>query len=418
MFSTFWTGYSGLQINATGLNVISNNLSNINTVGFKRGQANFEQLMTNMAQGATGTGAPIQFGLGARTSEIVNYFDQGNFINTGLSTNLALEGRGFFMLAQGTDTVYTRAGNFMLDEDGFLTSPSGANVQGYTELNPDGTINTNGAIGNVQVDPTIRSPAEATSLVRFVTNLSGAAEPGEEFISTINVFDSNGESHSLNLLFTKTDTPGEWDYQFVFENGTVSTTQPTQGNGTILFGENGTLAEIDGVPIAQATDRTVVLSDLPDGAADISFTFDMIDDTGAGYMTNLGPRSNTGGVFQNGSSSGELQRVEFDRTGTMFGFYNNGDTVPLARLATATFTNNQGLRQGSSGFFSQTSVSGEAQVAPAGRALVLSGVLETSNVDIADEFTSLIVHQRGYQSNSKSITTADQVLQEVINLKR
>ena len=420
MIGTMYKAYTGLEANGVGLNVIGNNLANMNTVGFKRGQANFSQLMTNVLDGASGNGNPVQFGLGVNTAEVVNYFNQGSFLATGVETHLALEGRGFFAVNINGNTSYTRAGNFSLTGAGELVTPYGGNVQGYTELNPDGTINTDGAIGNIVIDFETLSPAEPTSVVRFVSNLSAAATEGEEFISSLEIYDSNGDPQVLEIVFNKTATPGEWTYRFQTEAGDLSTTVPNHSSGTIQFAANGTLAEIDGTPIDQYQNRDLTISNIPN-AEDLTFTWDLLDTDNPdnfGFLTNLGIRSNTGSVFQDGSSSGELQRIEFDRNGVMTGFFTNGDTIPLAHLALATFGNNQGLKQSNGSFFTATAASGVPTITPAGGALILSGVLEPSNVDIAEEFTGLIIHQRGFQSNSKSIQTADQVLQELVNLKR
>jgi len=419
MFSSIHRSYTGLLVNATGLSMVSNNLSNLNTVGYKRSQANFGQLMANSSLAASGNGNPVQIGLGAATSEVISSFNQGSFINTGEGTDLALQGNGFFVVNNGTDTSYTRAGNFTLNSNGFLVSASGHNVQGYTETNADGTINTTGTVGDIFVDFEAGSPPRATDQVRFVTNLNATAEVGEEFVSSLNVFDSNGEEHALNLKYTKTANEGEWSYEFLTEAGTVSTTSPTQGSGTMTFDANGQLSLVDGASLSAASNRTVGVSGVDGGAEDLAFTWEVFNsDTNSGFLTNLGQRSNTGSAYQNGTSSGNLQRVEFALNGTMFGFYDNGDNVALAQVALATFPNNQGLRQRADGLFQQGPTSGAANLEPAGRTQVFTRTLETSNVDIAEEFTDLIIHQRGYQSNAKSISTADQVIQEIVNLKR
>ena len=419
MFSSIHRSYTGLLVNETGLNMVGNNLSNLNTVGYKRSQANFGQLMVNSSLGANGAGNPIQIGLGANLSQITSHFSQGSFLRTGEGTDLALQGNGFFVVNDGTSTSYTRAGNFTLNSSGNLVSATGHNVQGYTQTNADGTIDTTGATGDIFVDFEATSPARATNQVRFATNLSAASEEGDEFLSSINVFDSNGVEQALGLKFTRTANAGEWTYEFVPEEGAISTTSPTQGTGTLTFDANGQLAQVDGADVSAASNRNIEITGLPGGADNLSFSWEVFDtDTNTGYLTNLGERSNTGSVFQNGTNSGELQRVEFALNGIMLGFYDNGDNVALAQVALATFPNNQGLRQGPGGLYQQGPSSGAAILEPAGRTQVFTRTLETSNVDIAEEFVDLIVHQRGYQSNSKSISTADQVIQEILNLKR
>ncbi len=419
MIGNFYRAYTGLEVNNRGLEVIGNNLSNMNTVGFKRSQTNFEQLMSSFARGASGAGAPIQFGLGAQVSEVVPIFSQGAFLSTGLETHLALGGPGFFAVNNGGTTAYTRAGNFSFDENGALVATNGAIVQGYTQLAADGTIDTTGAVGDISIAQSRTSPAVATTTARFVTNLSAAATSGETFVSSMEIYDSNGVARPLNLIFTKTDTAGEWTYRIELEGNDLPATVEL-ANGSIQFGTDGTLAAVDGTPVSEYENQQITISGLPNGAADQTFTWDLVDRSvqGFGFLTNLGETSNTGSSFQNGSGSGDLQRISFDRDGVMRGFYTNGDVLPLARLALASFPNNTGLRQLNAGFFSQTGASGEPQLGAAGQTTILAGTLETSNVDVADEFTALIVHQRGFQSNAKTVTTTDQMLQEVVNLKR
>lgn len=426
---SFYTGLSGLQTNATALNVVGNNLANINTSGFKRSQANFNQIMSNSIRGISGAGNPIQVGLGSATAEIVAKHEQGSIATTGIKTNLAIQGEGFFQVDIAGTNHYTRSGNFGFDEQGNFVSANGGVIQGFSGTNPDGTVDTSDGIQDIQVDFGQSSAPRATGLARFISNLSAEAATGDSYTTSIEVFDSKGVSHQLSLEFTKTANTGEWSYQFGFADGTVSTTAPTQGDGLITFGANGTLATLDGNPInvAGAANRTIGLTNLNTGASDMLVEWDLIqfDDTdptlNTSLVTSFGNKNSTGTLFQDGYGSGVLQDLDFAQDGTMIGFFDNGLTLELARVALATFNNKQGLKQVDGGFFLPTAASGPASVdgeGTGGRGSIISSSLESSNVDIAEEFTALIIHQRGYQSNSRTITTTDQLLQEALNLKR
>lgn len=427
---SFYSGLSGLQASATALSVVGNNLANINTTGFKRSQANFGQIMSNKVSSINGSGNPNQIGLGTRVSEIVAKFEQGSIQTTGIKTHLAIQGEGFFQVrnADGTNKKYTRSGNFGFDEEGYLTAYNGGRVQGHLGTNPDGTVNTDGDIGDVKIDLGEASPPRATERVRFVANVSAEAAAGESYTNTIEIFDSKGVAHQLNVTYTKTGNPGEWDYEFTFPDGAISPLAGQQGTGTITFGADGNLASVDGTAItAMTANRTIGLINLNTGAADMLVEWDLVEFSSdpsipnSGIMTSYGNLFNTGTLFQDGFGSGVLQDIDFAQDGTLIGFYDNGQTLELARVALATFNNKLGLKQVDGGFYVSTAASGPASIdgeGTGGKGAILSSSLEASNVDIAEEFTSLIVNQRGYQSNSRTITTTDQLLQDALSLKR
>jgi len=415
MIGNFYRAYTGLEVNAKGLEVTGNNLSNINTVGYKRGMADFAQLMSSVAAGTTGTGAPVQFGLGANVASVGTIFNQGSIQSTGIQTNMALSGPGFFVLGNNGDQAYTRAGNFTLDASGQLVSGnSGGVVQGYTTLDAGGNIDPNGAIGDIVIDLEQTAPARATSMVRFTGNLSASAAPGAQYAQSLDLYDSNGVKRTLELVYTKETTPGAWTYSFSLDGASP----PVNGTGTLQFGSAGMLETIDGTLITDYQNQEVTIPGLPNGADDLALTWDLVGADGAANLTNYGAESSTSDLYQNGVASGSLEGIAVNPDGTILGQFSNGERLALAQVALARFPNNAGLRQAGGGLFLQTGASGEVQVGAPGDTGVLAGNLETSNVDIADEFTSLIIHQRGYQSNAKTVTTSDQMLQEVINLKR
>jgi flagellar hook protein FlgE len=425
LFGSFYSGLSGLQANSTALSVIGNNLANINTAGFKRSSAQFAQVISNTVDGISGAGNPIQIGLGVNNTEVTARFDQGSIQTTGIGTHLAIQGRGFFQVNQNGNNMYTRAGNFQFDEEGYLVAANGARAQGFVGTDPaTGTVITTNGIEDIQIDLGQASPPNATGLARFTANLSADAVDGEVYSTSVEVFDSLGVAHQLNLTFTYDQTNNEWAYNFDIPDGTPINVSPVQPDGVITFDGQGNLDTVDGTPLAGLTANRNIQFSFSNGAADLDFTWDLIDFSGTtptGFVSNYGSNFSTGSLFQDGFGSGVLQDVTFDQNGTMIGFFDNGLTLELARISVATFNNAAGLRQVDGGYYQSTAASGPASIdgeGTGGRGSVLAGSLEASNVDIAEEFTALIVNQRGYQSNSRIITTVDQLLQEALNLKR
>ena len=430
ILSSFYSGLSGLQANSVALNVVGNNLANVNTSGFKRSQADFGQIMSNTIRGVSGAGNPTQIGLGVGVSQIVSKFEQGSIQTTGIKTQMAIQGEGFFQVNTNGTNQYTRSGNFAFNNEGSLVSHQGGHVQGYVGTTPDGTVDRSDGVQDIRIDFGRASPPKATTQVRFISNLSAEAEVGDTFPSSVEVFDSKGVAHNLTVTYTKDAIAGRWNYLFEFPDGTPDPTAGNQPDGFIEFDAAGNLTTIDGAPInvSPPPNRTIRFTGLTTGANDFNFTWQLVDEVNptdptqnAGYVTNYGNTSNTGTLFQDGFGSGVLQDIDFTQEGVMIGFFDNGLSLELGQIALATFNNQAGLKQVDGGFYLASEASGPASIdgeGTGGKGSIIASSLESSNVDIAEEFTSLIVHQRGYQSNSKTITTADQLLQEAINLKR
>ena len=416
LLGSFYTGLAGLRANAQALNVIGDNLANVNTVGFKRRAINFSEIMSSNTGSQNAAGNPIQIGLGVNTTEIISSFDQGAIQSTGIATQLALDGNGFFVLQNDGQETFSRAGNFTLDSEGFLVNPSHSNVRGYIERNPDGSINTASARTDIQVDLGGVSDPRSTTLIRFLTNLNADSTVGEEFQTSVEFFDSLGISHTMTVLFTNT-APGAWSYAISSDDGT-----PAPAAGTLGFDSFGVLDTVDGVN--PPADLSIAITAFGSGAADQTITWDIVDDTSTtldSYLSQQGTSSSNGTLFQDGYSSGVLQDIGFRQDGTMFGYFSNGQTIDLARIALATFNNQHGLRNIGNNQYLATAAAGPASIdvpGSGGRGVTISHSLENSNVDMAEEFTKMIINQRGYQSNSKIITTVDTLLQEAINLKR
>lgn len=430
-FSSFYAGLSGLQAYATHLNVIGNNLANVNTIGFKTSRMTFQDLLY---QTAVGSGRnPSQIGLGVQTASVDSLFSQGSLQGTGVVTDLAIQGNGFFVLhdAQGS-RLYTRAGNFSLDKNGDLATSSGALVQGYTTRDATGNIVTSGAVGNINIPPGLTAPPRATVAFNATTNLDASASvddplttaaEADVFSTTLTAFDSLGARHDLTLTFTPTDTNADgrldqWNYQVTVDGAEVAGGTPgtpfVLASGSLVFDAAGQLVN----PSGNVTFTTPTWTN---GAAAQPMSWQLFDATGASTITGYDGASATSTVAQDGYSAGTLRTLVITNDGQVDGVFTNGSTLHIARVALATFNNPNGLlKAGFNGFLDSTS-SGSATVGAAntgGRGAIAASSLELSNVDITQELTDMITAERGYQANSRIITTTDQVIQEALNLKR
>ncbi len=437
MLSSFSTALSGLNANAMSLSVIGNNLANLNTVGYKGSVAAFQDLLSRSVLSYNGAGNPMQIGLGVQPGSVSGNFSQGSLQTTGQATDAAIVGSGFFVVRGGQADYFTRAGNFTLDSEGRLMTQQGQYVQGYPVVN--GKVDTNQALTDMQISTGTLSPASATSMTRLVSNLDSSMQPGESFTTAVQVVDSLGESHTVTATFTRNaGLPGD-PPSFAFDlttdgadvvGGTAGVpfslltgADAAAPPGTLDFDNAGILTSVDPGTgaISPPTDFSFTFPGLLDGAAAQSVSMDLVDDQGAGYISAFATPSATSSVFQDGVTAANLTTFSITEDGTIQGIYANGKTEPLGQLAIATFNNNQGLVRIGGNLFAQSFNSGEASIGVAGaggRGNVSGSTLELANVDIAQEFTNLIVAQRGYQANSRMVTTTDELLQEAINLKR
>jgi flagellar hook protein FlgE len=381
MLRSLYSGISGLRSHQTMLDVTGNNIANVNTAGFKSSTTQFQDTLSQITQGAggpqTGIGGtnPAQIGLGVQVAGISTNFAQGSAQATGKATDLMISGDGFFVTRLGNDTVYTRSGAFDFDADGRLVSSDGKIVQGYSATN--GVINDGGALGDITLPLNAAAPATATSSATVGGNLPSESAVGDKIVRDTKVFDANGLERTLTLTFTRT-TAG-WD------------ASATDGNG----GATASLAFADGKQT---------------GAASLNLNGVTVDLSG---VTGFAALNTTSITEQNGRAAGTLQGFSLSKDGTLMGQFSNGSTVGLGRVVLATFTNPGGLeKEGNSG-----AATVGAPGSP-GVGSLASGSLEMSNVDLSQEFTNLIVAQRGFQANARIITTSDEVLQELTNLKR
>ena len=420
---SFSASLSGLDANQEKLNVIGNNLANINTIAFKSSNVEFSTLMSQTIGGSSAN--PMQIGLGVTTGSISPNFSQGGTENTGVPTNVAIQGNGFFVIGDTTDRSYTRAGDFSFDSDGMLVTADGKPVQGYTATDPTtGAILTTSEPTNIVVPPgTLRAPV-ATTQFGTVSNLSASAQIGDKFTSTAQIYDSLGTAHVLTITYTNTG-PGAWSYDITVPAtdlaGGAVTDPPKSvlaGPGTVTFDANGGLATVDGGAVANVSINGPTWAD---GATATNLTWALLDGNNNATLTGFDNASATSSKTANGSEAGTLGDVSIDGDGNIVASFGAGATVTLGQLALATFNNPQGLTNIGSNSYGATASAGIANIGTAGtggRGTLIGSSLEQSNVDIAQEFTQMILAQRGYQANSKSITTADQLMVDTLNLKQ
>jgi flagellar hook protein FlgE len=416
----FSASLSGLHANQQKLSVIGNNLANINTVAFKASNVAFADLVSQTIGGPSLN--PMQIGLGVTAGEISPNFSQGGIESTGVATNVAIQGNGFFLVGDATNPSYTRAGNFSFDANGALVTADGQKVLGYTATDPlTGQIITSGQPSQIIIPPgVLRAPA-ATTLFGAQMNLNAGAAVGATFSSSIELFDSLGVQHVATINFTKT-AAGAWGYTVTVPGGDVTGGTPGTpsqiATGTLGFNGLGKLITVNG---ASAADVTITSPAWADGASPTNFSWDLVDPNGVPAITGYSAPSATASVTQNGSPTGAPSLVSINEAGQMLATIGAGRSVVVAQLALATFNNPQGLVKLGTNTFSASEASGAPSVGVAGaggRGTIIGAALEQSNVDIAQEFTQMILAQRGYQANSKSITVADELLVDTLNLKR
>lgn len=419
MMRSLYSGISGLRVHQTQMDVIGNNIANVNTVAFKASRVTFQEILNQTIKNASGPSQvggrggtnPQQIGLGVSVGSIDVLHTSTGVQRTDRATDLAIDGEGFFMVSDGENVYYTRAGNFDIDVNGDLVYPGGLKVLGWNTLVTDPTtgqqyVDTAGAPGPINL-LNLSMPAKATDMIEFEGNLDAGLAVGETVQYSFAVFDSLGNEHKLNIVFQK-NNPNNWTWRI--EAPTGSGINVTGSQGTLQFDENGKL-DMDSSTIP--TDITINPNT---GAAQINLNIEF-DGTKFTQYAN----STTVNATANGYTSGILNSISIDSEGRVIGYYTNGQSREDAVLAIATFTNPAGLNKVGNNLYQHSTNSGYplyGRAGVGGRGTIIAGALEMSNVDLAKEFTDMIVAQRGFQANSRIITVADEMLQELVNLKR
>jgi flagellar hook protein FlgE len=416
---SFSAGLSGLDANSVYLRVIGNNLANINTVGFKASDVTFADLVSQSLGGDTED--PVQVGLGVATGSITPNFGQGAIENTEVPTNVAIQGAGLFVLSGGDGVSFTRAGNFSLDSNGTLVTPDGHKVQGYTSLDSSGTIITTTPPTDIIVPPGVLRPPRTTTSFQTVTNLDAGASVGAKFATSVQVYDSLGTAHTASINYTKA-TPTTWNFDISVPGdeitGGTAGTPFSVASGSLTFASDGTLSNVNN---AAPADVSITTPTWVDGAAQSNLQWDVINSIGIGTVTGYASASATSSVSQDGSAPGQLNNLQITTDGRITATVGAGQTVAVGQLAIANFNNPEGLVKVGDNRFAPSQAAGISNVGVAGtggRGTLIGAALEQSNVDIAKEFTNMIIAQRGYQANAKSITVSDQLLVDTLNLKQ
>ena len=463
MMRSLYSGVSGMQNHQTRLDVIGNNVANVNTTGFKRGRVNFQDMISQQLSGAArpttevGGVNPKEVGLGVMTASIDTIFTQGNLQSTGVSTDVAIQGNGFFILKNGEESFYTRAGAFGLDSEGTLVNPAnGMRVQGWMaeELNGEMVLNTAGSTEDIIIPVGTKDPAKATQNVNFACNLNkntpeilDGASPADiakgTWATEQKIYDSFGNQHMLSVSFTRVvGNPNQWEVTVnVNPDGEtptetrvgLGTTDGTENTFLVNFDNNGTLLSVmDSAGNMTNPEGEVILQtsfNVPDANPDengnpyrqtLNINLGTIGSQ-KNTITQSASQSSTKAFYQDGYTMGYLDNFKIDSTGTITGVYSNGTNRIIGQLALASFTNQGGLEKAGENTYVESNNSGMANIGVsgiAGKGSLLAGSLEMSNVDLTEQFTDMIVTQRGFQASSKTITTADTLLETVMNLKR
>ncbi|MBL7202893.1 MAG: flagellar hook protein FlgE [Desulfobacteraceae bacterium] len=407
MISSLYSGVQGIHANSEALGVIGANIANVNTVGYKSGNVTFATILGE----ALGDG-------GVKVWSMNKSWAQGAMEYTSSATDLAIIGAGLFVVkdSEGRE-FYTRAGAFVFDKDGCLVNPDGYKVQGLAIASgtPSGSP-TDINVSSINYDP------KATSEMRMTMNLDSATAASGTFTNTITVYDSLGTQIPLTLTFTKSVTANEWKVEGSLPSAVAS------GTGTVLFGGSDTLTltfGADGKLTDISADIEITLNNLTTGvSATQSINWDVYDESNAVAYNDITQFAGSSGATfqsQNGYATGSITRLHVGEDGTVTGIFSNGKIMALYQIVLAGFPSYQGLTPMGNNLFSASAGSGLPVIgAPktGGRGVISSMSLEMSNVDLATEFVKMITTQRAYQANAKVITTSNEVLQELINMKR
>jgi flagellar hook protein FlgE len=414
MFTSFSTALSALNATSTAIDVVGNNLANMNSTGFKASDMSFSDLVTQSLGAGLGS---TQVGFGTATPLTVTDFSQGAIQTTpdGL-LNGAISGEGFFVVQDPTtgNTEYTRAGDFQTDANGQLMTANGDYVQGWT-ADSTGNINTNAPVSNIVVPVGALQAPVATTTLSASLNLDSSAATGTNFSDTVTIYDSLGTSHQLTLNFTE-QSPGNWSYTATLPAGDlVDPTTAQVASGNLVFTSSGTL------DLTQTT--TPVQFTVPaftDGAtAGGTITWNLANASGAGTITQYDQPSASSSSSQDGQAASQLVNVGLGNGGAILAQYSDGQQVTVGEVALASIANPDSLVAVGSNNYMLSEASAAPNVGVSGtggRGTIQGASLEASNVDIATEFTNLIVYQRGYEANGKVVSTADTLSQDTINL--
>lgn len=414
MLRSLFSGVSGMRSHQSMMDVVGNNIANVNTTGFKSSTVTFQDLLSQTISGAgaptelLGGTNPAQVGLGVRMSAITTNFSQGALQVTGKSSDLAIQGDGFFVANSNGAQVYTRAGGFNFDANGNLVTPDGAFVQGWMANPTTHVINTNAPITNLTMPPGQLIPPVNTTTIKLGNMLSAGALIGDTIPTSIEVYDTQGVETKIDFTYTKT-AANTWTCD------ATDSTNTNIGNVTIVFDPATGLIQST-TPATWTIQPTTPAANWPNPIT-IDFGNPAVD---VDALREFGGVSSAKALSQDGSEAGTLQSFKIGNDGVITGVFSNGRSQSVGQIALATFNNPPGLEKAGGSLYRASADSGLPQIGIAGSGgagTLAAGSVEMSNVDLSAEFSNLIIAQRGFQANSKVITTSDDLLQTLINLK-
>jgi flagellar hook protein FlgE len=412
MTSAFSTALSSLSAHARAVDVVGNNLANLNTTGYKANSVAFFDVVAQSLGAGLGAG---QVGFGVSTPMSIRQFSQGAIQTTGGALDAAIQGDGFLVVRDSSGRqMYTRGGNLLVDRAGNVVTLKGQRLQGWM-ADATGAINPGSALTGLVIPiGTLQRPVETTSFSMDL-NLNASAPAGATFANSIEVFDSLGASHIVTINFTKSATPGEWDYSISIPDDDV-TAPVAPLTGTLTFSSTGVLTS----PVSTDPAPQFVITGLANGAADMNLDW-LVFSGATPRMTQFAQPSAVSANAQDGAPAAQLLRVSLGDGGAVFAQYSDGRQVVVGQLAMASIRNPESLIAVGDNAYEVSATTAEPAIGlpgTGGRGTIVGGAIESSTVDLAREFTNLIVFQRGYQASTRVITTADEMSQETLALKR
>jgi len=411
MIRSMYSAVAGLRSHQLMMDVVGNNIANVNTHGYKRNQVIFQDVLSQLVSGAAaptdnlGGKNPVQVGLGVMMAGTAQNFGQGFLQVTNRDLDVAIQGDGFFVVHEAGEEFFSRAGAFFLDAEGRVVTSDGGLVQGWM-ADLEGEFDPATGLADIRIPNGDQNPPIVTSEIKFGGNLPSQAAVGEQVFTGLEVFDAQGVAVGLNLTMEKTAL-SEWTVTASYGPGQT----PITMTDNVLTFTDGELV------IPADFEMNIAAGQIP-GLGDISL---VVGGEAERRVTQFGASASVAAATQNGATAGTLQSMRVGADGVITGSYSNGLNKPVARLALANFSNPNGLERVTGSNWRPSVNSGLAQIGTmgtGGRGSVAPGTLEMSNVDLALEFTTLIQSQRGFQASSRVVTAADELLQEIVNLKR
>jgi len=419
-YFSFNSSLSGLNANANALNIVGNNIANANTIGFRSSSITFMDVYSSHnGLRLNRAGNSLQTGNGVQIAAIHTNFEEGGVNESGSPLHAAIQGNGFFVIRNADGTAgYTRAGDFTVNSDGYLVSPSGGQVQGYQAT--AGVIPQGTPLAPLQLPIGQTLAPQITSEATFRMNLNSSSAPGSQFHSTMQIYDSLGTARNMDLTYTRTAV-GTFEMTGTLDGNPVefSVDGGAQGAGPVTF-----TFDSNGFPTAPTTVAIIPDQTQLDGANLPSVNLNLRETNpdgspGAFNITSYSRPSSVSATMQDGYSAGELAGAAVDPSGHIFGIFTNGQSRIVGQYAIATFASNDGLGRLGGNMFGETLSSGQPSIGvpgAGGRGVIAGGYLEQSNVNITNEFVELIEAQRGFQANSRVISTLNQTFQDLLQI--